>query len=102
MILHLIGPGELLAAYRAGEYLPLVTLMVEERVSLEAVLVLERLLDVEFRALGALVDALGDRGVAKEIQPADRHLGQLFGRVLRVGRRATSHASFWHLAARRR
>lgn len=94
VILHFVRPGELLAAYRAREHLPLVALVIEESVPLEAVLVLERFLYVELRALGALINALGDRGVTKEIQPAHGHLGQLFGRILRVGGRATSHASF--------
>ena len=102
VVLHLVGPGEFLAADRAREHLPLVALVVEESVSLEAVLVLERLLYVELRALGALVDTFGYRGVTKEIQAAHRHLGQLFGWILRVGRGATSHASLRHLAARRR
>ena len=102
VVLHLVGPGELFAANRAREHLPLVALVVEERVPLEAVLVLERLLYVELRALGALVDTLGYRGVTKEIQAADGHLGQLFGWILRVGGGATSHASLRHLTAGRR
>lgn len=102
VILHLVRPGELLAAHGAREHLSLMALVVEERVPLEAVFVFERLLDVEFRALGALVNALGYRGVTKEIQAAHRHLGQLFGGILGVRGRATPHASLWHLAARRR
>lgn len=101
VVLHFVGPGELLAADRTREHLSLVALVIEERVPLEAVLVLEGLLDVELRALGALVHALGDRRVAKEIQAADRHLGQLFSGILGVGRGATSHAPLGHLAARR-
>lgn len=102
VILHLVRPGELLAADGAREHLSLVALVVEERVPLEAVFIFERLLDVEFRALGALVNALGYRGVTKEIQAAHRHLCQLFGGILGVRGRATPHASLWHLAAGRR
>lgn len=101
VILHLVRPGELFAADRTREYLPLVALVVEERVPLEAVLVLKRLLYIELRALGALVNALGDRGVTKEIQTAYGHLRQLFRGVLGVRRRAASHTSLRYLATRR-
>lgn len=65
VILHLVGPRELLAAHRTGEHLALMALMVEERVSLEAVLILERLLDVKFGTLGALIHALADGRVTE-------------------------------------
>lgn len=42
-------------------------LVVEEGVPLEAVLVFERLLDVELGAFGALINALADGGVTEEI-----------------------------------
>lgn len=77
------------------------TLVIEERVALETVFILERFLNIELRTLGALVDPLGYRGVAKEIQTPDGHLGQVFGGILRVRGRATSHTSFRHLATGR-
>lgn len=67
VILHLVRPRELLAADRAGKHLALMTLVIEERVSLEAVLVLERLLDIELGAFGALINALVDGSVTEEI-----------------------------------
>lgn len=67
VILHLVGPRELLGAYRTGEHLALMALVIEERVPLEAVLVLKGLLNVEFGALGALIDALADGSVTEEI-----------------------------------
>lgn len=67
VVLHLVGSRELLGAYRTGEHLALMTLVVKERVPLEAVLVLKRLLDVEFGALGALINALADGSVTEEI-----------------------------------
>lgn len=97
VVLHFVGPRELLAADGTGEDLALVALVVEERVPLEAVLVLEGLLDADLGALGALVDALAYRGVPKEVEPAHRHLGQLFGRVLGLGGGATAHAPLGYL-----
>lgn len=67
VVFHLVGPRELLGAHRTGEHLALMALVVEERVPLETVLVLKRLLDVELGALGALVDALADGSVTEEI-----------------------------------
>jgi len=85
VVLHLVGPRELLGAHRAREHLALVALVVEERVPLEAVLVLERLQYVRLGTFQTLVDAFGHGGVPEQVQPADRHLGQLLGRV--AGRR---------------
>jgi hypothetical protein len=100
VVLHLVGPRELLGADRTGEDLALVAFVVEEGVPLEAVLVLEGLLYVDLGALGALVDALGYRGVAKQIEPAHRHLRQLLGRVLGLGGGPATHAPLWDLATR--
>lgn len=67
VVLHLVGPRELFGAYRTREHLALMAFVIEERVPLEAVLVLKGLLDVEFGALGALIDALADGSVTEEI-----------------------------------
>lgn len=67
VILHLVRTREFLGAYRAGEYLALMALVVEERVPLETVLVLEGLLDVKFGAFGALINAFVDGSVTEEI-----------------------------------
>lgn len=75
VILHFVGSREFLAAHRTGENFPLVAFVIEEGVPLEAVLVLEGLLNVNFGALRALVDALGYRSVAKKIKAPHRHLG---------------------------
>lgn len=67
VILHLVRTREFLAAYRAGKHLALMTLVVEERVPLETILVLEGLLDVVLRTFGALINALADGSVTEEI-----------------------------------
>ncbi|KAJ8870966.1 hypothetical protein PR048_027268 [Dryococelus australis] len=85
VVLHFVWARELLGTDRAREHLPLVTLMVEEGMPLEAVLVLEGLLHICLGALGALVHALGDRCVAEQVEASHTHLGQLFGRVLAGG-----------------
>jgi len=43
------------------------TLVVEERVPLEAVFVFKRFLDIELGALGALINALTDGSVTEKI-----------------------------------
>lgn len=78
VVLHFVGSRELLAAHRTGEYFALGSLVVQEGVSLETVFIFERLLDVFFGAFGALVDAMADYCVFKEIQPPHTHLRQLF------------------------
>jgi len=85
VVLHLVGSRELFGAHRAREHLALVALVVQERVPLEAVLVLERLQYVRLGALQTLVDALGHGGVPEQVEAAHRHLGELLGRV--AGRR---------------
>jgi len=45
-------------------------LVIKKRVSLKAVFVFEGLLDVEFRALGALIHTLVDGRVTEKIQAA--------------------------------
>lgn len=102
VVLHLVWSGELFAADGTGEDLPLVALVVKECVSLEAVLVLESFLDIEFGTLGALVDAFGDRSIAEQIKSTHGHLRQLLGRVLRLAGGATAHTPFGHLSRRRR
>lgn len=67
VVLHLVRTREFLAAYRAGKHLALMTLVVEERVPLETVLVLEGLLDVVLRTFGALINALANGSVTEEI-----------------------------------
>lgn len=82
VVLHLVRSRELLAAHRTGEDLALRPLVVQEGVSLETVLVLERLGDVLFGAFRALVHPVADDGVLEEIQSAHTHLGQLLGRIV--------------------
>jgi len=77
VVLHLVRPGELLAADRARKHFPLVALVVEEGVTLEAVLIFESLDHVGLFTLYALVHALGDGRVAEQVESSDRHLGQL-------------------------
>lgn len=67
MILHLIWPRELLCAYWTGEYLALMTLMVEERMPLEAILIFKCLLNVKLGAFGALIDAFADGSITEQI-----------------------------------
>lgn len=81
MVLHLVRSRELLAAHWTREDLALCPLVVQEGVSLETVLVLERLLDILFGAFRALIHAMADHGVLEEIQSAHTHLGQLLSRV---------------------
>lgn len=110
VVLHLVGSRELLSAHRAGEDLTLSALVVQEGVSLEAVLILERLLDILFSTLRTLIDALADHRVPKEIKSPHTHLGQLLGRI--IGRTASLPAdpssnllsrrmcrSTWHTSA---
>lgn len=67
VVFHFVRTRELFGAYRTGEHLALMALVVEKGVSLEAVLVFKRLLDVELGAFGALIDALADGSVTEEI-----------------------------------
>lgn len=67
MVLHLVRTREFLAAYRAGKHLALMTLVIEKRMPLETVLVLEGLLYVELRTFGALINTLVDGSVTEEI-----------------------------------
>lgn len=101
VVLHLVGPGELLLADWAREHLPLVALVVEERVSLEAVFVFERFLYIDFGTLGALVHALVYRRIPEQIQPSDGHFRELLRRVLALRGGAASRSSFDGLAAGR-
>lgn len=85
VVLHLVGPRELLAADRAREHFPLLPLMVQESVSLEWILVFESLLYVLFCAFGALVDSFVDGGVSEEVEASDGHFCELFGGVVGGG-----------------
>lgn len=102
VVFHFVWSGEFLAAHGAGKNLPLVALVVQKGVPLEAVLVLEGLLDVGLRALGALVDALGYGSVAEKVETSDRHLRELLGRVLRLGGGSSTHPTLGHLPTRGR
>lgn len=102
VIFHFVRSRKFLAAHRTWKHLALVALVVEKRVPLKAVFVFEGLLDVELRALGALIYTLADGRVTEEIQAAHRHLRQLLGGVLRLRCSATSHASLWGLTTARR
>ena len=65
VILHLVRPRELFPAHRTWEDFALRPLVIEESVSLEAVLVLERFLNVVLRALSALIHTILDARIAK-------------------------------------
>lgn len=88
VVFHLVRPRELFGAHRAREHFALMALVVQERVPLEAVFVLERLQYVSLGALQTLVDALGHGRIPKQVEAPDRHFRQLFGRV--AGRRGSS------------
>ena len=80
MLLHLVGAGELLGADRAGEHLPLLALVIQEGVALEAVLVLETLLQLHLVALEAAVGTVaGDLRVLEQVEPAHGHVLQALG-----------------------
>lgn len=99
MILHLVRPRELLLTHRTREDLALLALVIEERMPLEAVLVFERLLHVHLCALRAMVDAVTNGRVAKEIEATYAHLRKLFGRVLALRRRPAACTSLHRLSA---
>lgn len=67
VILHFIGSREFFATNWTWKDFTLMTLVIEEGVSLEAVFVFKGLLNVDFGALGALIDALRNRCIAEEI-----------------------------------
>ena len=72
VLLHLVRPRELLLADDAGEHLPGGALVIEERVALEAVLVLEVLADLDPFTLDAPVGPVrGQGGVAKQVEASD-------------------------------
>lgn len=76
MLLHLVRPRELFLADDAGKHLPGSSLVIQESVPLEAVLVLEVLADLDALALDATVRSVrGQRGVSEQIEAANRHLG---------------------------
>lgn len=102
VVLHFVGTREFLAAHGAREHLPLVALVVEERVSLEAILIFERFLNVDFGTFCALIHALVDARVTEQIQAPDGHLRQVFGGVGAGGRGASAGAPARRLLARRR
>lgn len=83
MVLHFIGPREFPVAHGTWKDFTLRTLVVEERMSLEAVFVLECLLDIFLEAFRALVDAFADLGVTEEVQTAYGHFGELFGWIVK-------------------
>lgn len=85
VVLHLVGTRELLLAHRTREHLSRRALVVQERVPLEAVFVLERLLDILLCAFRALIDAVVDFRIAEEIESAHRHFRQVFRLVIRLG-----------------
>ena len=58
MLLHLVGPGELLLTHGTGEHLPVVALVIKEGVSLETVFVLEALDNLDLFTLNAPVGAI--------------------------------------------
>ena len=75
MLLHLVRPGELLLTHRTRKHLPIVALVIEERVSLETVLVLKALDNLDLLALDAPVGAVTcDVGVLEQVQTPDTHV----------------------------
>ena len=77
MLLHLVRAGELFSAHRAGEHLPLLALVIQEGVALEAVFVLETLLQLHLVALQAAVGTVaGDLRVFEQVEPANGHVLQ--------------------------
>ena len=86
VLLHLVGPGELLLTHGAREHLPVVALVIEEGVTLETVLVLKALDNLDLLALDAPVGAVaGDVGVLEQVEAADTHVLETLG--LRPGLR---------------
>lgn len=65
VVLHFVGPREFLVTDRAGENFPLMALVIEERVSLEAVLVFECFHHFHFFTLCAFVQAFLYRRIPK-------------------------------------
>lgn len=100
VVLHFVGPRELFAAHRARKHLPLGALVVEKGVPLEAVLVLERLLDVFLGTFRALVDALADDRVPEQIEATHTHFGELFRGIVERAARLPPYSTA-HYGARR-
>ena len=68
VLLHLVRSGELLLTHRTRKHLPIVALVIEERVPLETVLVLKALDNLDLLALDAPVGAVaGDVGVLEQV-----------------------------------
>ena len=80
VLLHLVRPRELLGADRARKHLAGDALVVEERVPLEAVLVLEALKYLHLLALSTSVGAvIGYEGVFEQVESTDGHIGERLG-----------------------
>ena len=80
MLLHLVWPGELLLTHGAREHLPVGALVIQEGVSLETVLVLKALDNLDLLALDAPVGAVaGDVGVLEQVEAADAHVLEALG-----------------------
>ena len=80
MLLHLVWTRKLLLTHRTRKHFPVCPLVVEEGVSLEAVLVLEALVDLDLLTLDAPVAAVaGDVRVLEQVQPPDTHVTQRLG-----------------------
>ena len=75
MLLHLVWSGELLLTHWTRKHFPIVPLVIEERVSLETVLVLKALDNLHLLTLDAPVGAVtGDVGVLEQVQTPDTHV----------------------------
>ena len=86
VLLHLVRSGELLLTHGARKHLPIVTLVIEERVPLETVLVLKALDNLDLLALNAPVGAVArDVGVLEQVKAPDAHVLETLG--LRPGLR---------------
>ena len=80
MTLHLVRPTELFLANGTRKDFALDALVVEERVPLEAVLVLEALKYLHLFALSTSVGAvIGYEGVFEQVESADGHVGKRLG-----------------------
>ena len=93
VLFHLVRTRELLSADRTRENFASDALVVEERVSLEAVLVLEALKYLHLFALSTSVGAvIGYEGVFEQVESADGHIGERLGLGSRLGGEVASCA----------
>ena len=77
VLLHFVWPRELLSTDGAGKHFTCNALVIKERVSLEAVFVLEALKYLDLLAFSTSVGpVIGDEGISEQVEPPDRHILQ--------------------------